>query len=422
MAKVQNVPSTPPPPSRIYSPPTPKHGGFHDDWEPFTPRKSARISAKKVSIARTPSPSKLSSKQSSLKLQHRSPRSVNKSSSSIMGSPTSPIKKRAASSASTRNASGTVTAADSAGAAAQLGLMVPGQAADSTMLPTPLKTPAQQAQKDQGEIKAISRDIFQTKDDGLTPSRKRRAKKYNGLSLESFRAEEIEDEISIYTDSRERVPEVDNSIENPFYGAGARAGATTTRSSSKRIAQTVNIPGEGPQSLDEALVREDGIVYVFRGKKKFRKFKDVDESSDAPTHSVGEVSPLRPTRAHIKPRLLFPKATPDLEEEEAPTDIEDTAEETKADAEELTTPINMAHNGPTTPKAPKFAPASPPTTGRVGRAVYKPAAAVAKSTRSAKISPFDGWRRSKAPSSTSGQKRQADSLESDHPKRTRSSA
>ena len=87
--------------------------------------------------------------------------------------------------------------------------------------------------------------------------RKRRAKKYSGVTLESFTAEEVEDPISIFTDSQDRVPEKDESFDNPFYGT---ATAEPTKRQTKR--RVVHVPGEGAQPIEEAVRRDDGMVYV----------------------------------------------------------------------------------------------------------------------------------------------------------------
>jgi hypothetical protein len=112
----------------------------------------------------------------------------------------------------------------------------------------------------------------------------------------------------------------------------------------------------------------------------FRKFNDTEEDEvgaiddDARIDAALEAdlpSRLRRplTRSSIKPRLLFPtpeqlraremrsQATED--EEEAITDIDE--------ANHLSTPKDQMHGAIATPKAPKFAPASPPTTTRVTR-------------------------------------------------------
>lgn len=94
----------------------------------------------------------------------------------------------------------------------------------------------------------------------IASPRKRQAKKYSGITLESFIAEDVEQPIAIFTDSRDRVPSVDRSSQNPFYGSNEEAQPEPTRKRSKR--RQVTIPGVGAESVEEAVRRDDGIVYV----------------------------------------------------------------------------------------------------------------------------------------------------------------
>ena len=168
-----------------------------------------------------------------------------------------------------------------------------------------------------------------------------------------------------------------------------------------------------------------------RGKKFFRKFSDNhdDEFTGEPDIEVGEESVDAPeqsrrvTRSSIKPRLPFPSAakgkeverTPDEDEEEAATDIEDGVhEDTNAKHAEIpVTPLDLEEQKLDTPKAPRFAPASPPTTVRATRVSSKPEAGKSpakKATTTKNRSPFDGWRRSKRTAEPQGQKRDGDAL------------
>ena len=95
----------------------------------------------------------------------------------------------------------------------------------------------------------------------MAPSpRKRKAKKYTGISMDSFRAEEVEEPITIYTDSHDRVPSIDVSSRNPFYGEHAEPTPGPTKRRSKR--NRVIVPGEGSQTVEDVVSREDGMVYV----------------------------------------------------------------------------------------------------------------------------------------------------------------
>ena len=150
----------------------------------------------------------------------------------------------------------------------------------------------------------------------------------------------------------------------------------------------------------------------------FRKFVDEEqvgeEEEDALDRSIP--SPLRGprTRSSLKPRLLFapPKKEPTTSDEEADTDIEDLPAATPS------------RNKLSTPKAPKFAPASPPTTIRATRSKNvedrSPGGGPATPRGRGKVgksSPFDLWQRSRSESSM--RKRNGEALDRGDEKRAR---
>ncbi|ORY62650.1 uncharacterized protein BCR38DRAFT_439382 [Pseudomassariella vexata] len=437
------APSTPPPPGTIRTPPTPKHG-YADSWEPFSPRKSARISSQqtqqRANHNRTPSP----------RATNRTSTNTRKSSTTFSTPSVSPQKKRAPAMDSVRRAvSGSLTTESAANAADLLGIgsSKSQQKPTSTtavtrsvagMLPTPAKTPRKQPdEKTEAGIRAIARNLFSNESDAIS-SRKKKTKKYSGLTLDSFKADEVDEPIAIFTDSRDRLPELDTSEENPFYGETLTIEPVpdpTKRRSTRRT--TVLIPGEGRVDVEEAVKRDDGVVYVFRGKKLWKPrdavnladMLEVDGGGERFTLGASDEEdvPRRVTRSSFKPRLLFQtgektkgKGVPDVnietEDEEAVTDIEDhvTVENAdNADLEEETEPEKTPDDivKPGTPAAPRFAPASPPTTGRASRVSKKLPTDDTPIKRTGKRSPFDGWRRSKSSAShgaAHGQKREAE--------------
>jgi hypothetical protein len=77
------------------------------------------------------------------------------------------------------------------------------------MLPTPVKTPKKKPVTD---IKTASAALFQdpfTIEEMATstPRKNRKTKRYNGYSLESFRAEDEVPTVQVFTDNRDKVPE-----------------------------------------------------------------------------------------------------------------------------------------------------------------------------------------------------------------------
>ena len=174
------------------------------------------------------------------------------------------------------------------------------------------------------------------------------------------------------------------------------------------------------------ILPEAALILAFsRGKKIYRKFpNDSSEHNDTNNleHSERESSSIRPlTRSSIKPRLLFPpkQTAPIVDDEEAPTDIEDPQDHEMTDPEDktaVTTPV----------KASIFSPPTPPTTGHATRAATKkttfdlpldppePVEAVSYERRGKKVSPFDRWARTKAGTSgggSKGKKREAEGME-----------
>lgn len=170
-----------------------------------------------------------------------------------------------------------------------------------------------------------------------------------------------------------------------------------------------------------------------RGKKVYRKFPSEEPDADEDKEVIGEdAGSSKPhsgslTRSSIKPRLLFPTAAQkahrtksDLEDEEAPTDIDDPdATETEHELPPMErTPVKATFSG--------LVPDTPPDTGHATRSATKKAAkdglsapAISpvkldfnKPLRGKRVSPFDGWARTK-PGTTVGKgtKRSADAVE-----------
>ncbi|TWU73043.1 hypothetical protein ED733_002166 [Metarhizium rileyi] len=408
---------TPPPPTAVRTPPAPQLG-FNDSWEPYSPRKSARLSSQRAAN-RTPSPR--ASQRQHLGSPRTAIKNIAQPGASIVSPVTSPRKRSHPAVDPRRQASASLTAEGTANAAAALGLSTEKSMLRSTtasvsqatgMLPTPSKTPQKPPNaKTVAAIHSFARNLFSTEEEAMPSPRKRRSKKYSGVTMESFTAEEENDPIAIFTDSQDRIPEKDNSEANPFYGG-------TMARPSKRLSRhkVVSIPGEGMQSVDEAARREDGMVYVFRGKKFFRKFSEQDQlEENESSREDGESRLSRPlTRASVKPKLLFPAQKLSTEDdEEALTDVEDVS---MIEGETPQTP-KKAHSLPTkTPEA--YAPVSPPDTRRTTRSANKLADTPIKGT--GRKSPFDSWPRTKEHKSQSpAPKRAGESLASGTTKRTR---
>jgi hypothetical protein len=171
-----------------------------------------------------------------------------------------------------RRVSGALNFESTSSAAAALGLPQPkmqvhratAAVRNNGMLPTPDKTPKKAPTEVAPAITSIARNLFpvrlETADEVMPSPKKKGRKKYSGFTIDSFEVEDEETPIQIFTDSHDRVPEVDFSTENPFYGAGSVAQPEPTKRSSKR--RKITVPGEEDQTVEEAEQREDGLVYV----------------------------------------------------------------------------------------------------------------------------------------------------------------
>ncbi|KAH6616493.1 hypothetical protein C7974DRAFT_416623 [Boeremia exigua] len=341
---------TPSPPRRVHTPPAPLHG---DNWEPFSPRRSSRVAAQRgvhleqTDSARTPRTRRDVTPTAS------SRKSVARTSNFTLSPPSSPVSPpKHRTPHSTRRALFPAAAAPDSDSDQPpptsgrrfLASMAPG------MLPTPAKTPRKRAMHSEESIRPTARVLFPSRPTSIEEATPRKARKStkNIYSLNSFEdAGASSEKIEIYTDSKERIPTADeDDEENPFVtkkGKGkakAKAKAKAAPQRRKKDAKAEDVKAE---EMEEAVNREEGMIYIFRGKKIFRKFHD-DHPSDELTEedvSADDLQLLRQagpasrrplTRSSIKPKLLFQAEikqkklengeVSEDEEEEATTDIE----------------------------------------------------------------------------------------------------
>ncbi|KAL1958260.1 hypothetical protein VTO42DRAFT_4768 [Malbranchea cinnamomea] len=311
------------------------------------------------------------------------------------------------------------------------------------MLPTPAKTPRKKTISDPG---LASRALFTSRSntlqsEGLAPKRTK-GKKFSHFSLESFHSDLEEPNqhppLEVYTDSRDRIPKVNQRMDNPFLrkatkGAGSMDGADDTINKERKVASEEI---KRDKEVEKAIHRDDGLLYVFRGKKVFRKFKPEVEDEEDDDEDLGllssrpellDGSPLprvRPlTRSSIKPRILFPAAGQSARRKEDEVAVNENDEvpgdqdsESQVKSSHTTTATHIADdNPPTTPKTiDVITPPSPLASGRSLRSHARKEQVEQQATpcevgESApkRFSPFDRWWRTKRASTPTNAKKRA---------------
>lgn len=140
----------------------------------------------------------------------------------------------------------------------------------ASMIPTPVKTPRKKSAQPVA-VQAAARVLFpsrpDTVEDAMPNPRKKRNKRYVGFSLYSSMEDDSdmasENQIEIYTDSKDKVPELDPSEDNPFYEKHVQTVGfpepQNKKGSKKRKAEhSIDASAE----IEEAFNREEGMVYV----------------------------------------------------------------------------------------------------------------------------------------------------------------
>ena len=234
--------TTPPVAQSIAEPGAPRYGPRFDA-SPYGLRKSARLSVQRR--ARTPSPPAAhnvtdatnSSITNESSLHCTKAEDINTSSDS---SPREmPLKRLKTDGRNSSDAKDKL-------------LQAPG-ATSVSMLPTPVKTPSKKDVRIGG--KPTPRILFPRSTDPieeLTPTRKKN-RSYRGR-MSSVDVDDGEQAIEIYTDSKERVPEVDESPDNPFYVKSGRGTSHAARKENKKPDQD--------KSVQEVLARGEGMYYT----------------------------------------------------------------------------------------------------------------------------------------------------------------
>ena len=126
------------------------------------------------------------------------------------------------------------------------------------MPPTPAKTPRKRVLKP--EVKSTARVLFperpETVEQAMPASRKRSrgGKKHIGFSLDDDASSE--GKIEIFTDTKDKIPELDETEDNPFY---EKPGSRPKRGGKKKTKGQVM---DHNKEVQEALERDEGMIYV----------------------------------------------------------------------------------------------------------------------------------------------------------------
>ena len=269
--------ATPPLRTTIQTPPTPLHGAKYDEVRPRSIRKSTRIPSSRTTRAiETPPPhtdhlaehSVGSRKSSSL------PSAANRY-SPPSSTPTSPCKRAVREKASMEAANTGLPsrhASDDShlNPAETLCLQQPYLNPATSMLPTPAKTPRKKPVQ-QAAVNAAARVLFPARsdviEDAMPTPRKRRNRRNVGFSIYDSIEDDpnySEDKIEIYTDSKDKVPELDTSADNPFYeqrdpDRSVPEPKKRKPSMKRKIARELLVHNP---DVEEAFNRDEGMVYV----------------------------------------------------------------------------------------------------------------------------------------------------------------
>ncbi|CCU81905.1 hypothetical protein BGHDH14_bghG005569000002001 [Blumeria hordei DH14] len=317
---------------KIHTPETPQFG-FHDNYQPYSPR-SSRISSRRYQLhtettdkKTTPAPS-----TRSIRSSHRESKSLqcssirNDSTQSCEANRKKPKFDELHADLQTKktpndSSSKSLDKNDHDYSFSPLNTKSNRSSPASCyrgmgMLMTPTKTPMKRSRKNLASVSSVARKIFSNELTSHESSGLPSTEKYSEItSRESSATPDAEEEaerISIFTDPRDRIPEIDVSPNNPFFLDKNSIHRNTSKSLSKPI--KIAVKGEGFQTSDELVRREDGLLYNFRGKVIFRKFDNNDESNEYTKDNLAEdnVIPLprsihqSTSRTVFKPRLLFP--------------------------------------------------------------------------------------------------------------------
>lgn len=145
-------------------------------------------------------------------------------------------------------------------------LNLPTTNTDTYMLPTPTKTPRKK-KLHPAVSSSAARVLFPVRPETIEevmPRSRKAGRKRRLFSLSDSMADEdhSESNIQIFTDSKERIPELDTSKDNPFYDNSSLPKASDEHDKPKGKKAKDGSTVKENKEIQEAFDHEDGIVYV----------------------------------------------------------------------------------------------------------------------------------------------------------------
>ena len=294
--------TTPPPQVRVHTPSTPLHGPRFDPSSSFSPRRSSRVAAQRsraaLSGSLSPSDRYNNAIESRSSIVNKSIASANLSPGfgrsglqpfSPPLSPNSPFDDNLAGANYIRAENSCSKQTNQASGRKQRigdelddmdGFELPRETSTHTnfppnMLPTPKKTPRKR--RTQGDANAsgilLAGRSLNIDDAMPSPRKSKRSKKQLGFTLQSFTTEDedeaMDNTIPIYTDSKDRIPSLDQGEDNPFIGP-PKVREKSTKDKRTKYRELETLPKARPQrqlrnsgkGAESDKHREDGMNYV----------------------------------------------------------------------------------------------------------------------------------------------------------------
>ncbi|KAI4166248.1 MAG: hypothetical protein LQ342_000134 [Letrouitia transgressa] len=258
--------TTPPLQASVHVPPTPRHGAKFDTYRPYSHHKVVDRS-EPTDLPGTFAPLHRSHTDAKSRLRRGiSPSSSNEMLHQAEGNNVTGRRTRNHSLRDSKRQKSPLSA-DTAAMGSSLdpknAVSLLLQAPDHG-LPTPAKTPRKKAAETSSAISSTARVLFPSNDEDTlpTPQKKgRRSRRHAGFFLDnSFEGPEHEEHIKIFTDSKEKVPELDTTEDNPFYSNPLNEGVSKAWETKSKKNRKTDVTSS--QFIEEAFNHEEGMVYV----------------------------------------------------------------------------------------------------------------------------------------------------------------